>query len=428
MSTTLYTTSPDQGLKRSVEALATARPLLVDVAAAGDLIANLGPGVALHAGPPIEPQRMCAPMRAALGIALTLEGISPDPAQALNLVDDGEIELITNHDAGGVGPMVGVLTSSMPVWVAHDEITGKTAWCGLNEGSGRVMRYGGDGPEVTDRLTWMRDVLAPELARALKEVGPIDLIDLQANALAVGDECHHRTQIGTNLLLTRLGQGADRLDPSVEQFIAGNSQFFLNVAMVSAKLALDCASDIAGSPLVTAIARNGVEVGIRLSGTGNAWFTGPAGLPDPANLSAGFGPADMCRDLGDSAIVETYGLGALAVAASPSAAESVGLAPAESIAITKRLRQIAAGSHPDLKLPGPGQTVVESILGINARAVVDTGILPPVHTGIAHRQPGVGQIGGGVTHPPMEAFIAAINALDAGEAVTATKPTTELAS
>ena len=386
----------------AVARLAAARPLVIDVVPASEVSSHHANGGVSHAGPPIEPQRMCAPMRAALGSALWLEGVAGTPQEALKLVEDGQIPLATNHDTGGVGPMAGVVNPSMPVWVARDEATGKVAWCPLNEGSGKVLRYGADGPEVLERLKWMRDVLAPSLRESLQR-GPLDLYDLHVKSLALGDEAHHRTENGTALTLEALAPE----DPSVASFIASNGQFFLNLAMVFAKLALDCAANVPGSPVLTAIARNGVEVGIRVSGTGGRWFVGPAALPDPARLFDGYTPADMNPDLGDSAIVETYGLGALAVAASPIAAASVGIDPADSEAIEAALRTIAAGESPDIKYPdGRG-----AMLGIDARKVAATRISPPVHTGIAHRQPGVGQIGGGVTHPPLEAFDLAIEAL-----------------
>src|SRR3954454_10998297 len=307
----------------AVARLAAARPLVVDVVPAAEISAHHAAGGVTHAGPPIEPRRMCAPMRAALGAALWLEGAAGTPAEALERVEDGQIPLTTNHDAGGVGPMAGVVNPSMPVWVARDEATGKVAWCPLNEGSGAVLRYGADGPEVLERLVWMRDVLAPELRTALARA-PLDLYDLHVRSLALGDEAHHRTEQGTALTLDALAIE----HPDVRAFIAGTGQFFLNLAMVVAKLALDCAAGVPGSPVLTAIARNGVEVGIRVSGTGDRWFVGPAALPDPARLFDGYTPADMNPDLGDSAIVETYGLGALAVAASPTAAASVGIDPA----------------------------------------------------------------------------------------------------
>ncbi|MBE2317171.1 DUF1116 domain-containing protein [Solirubrobacter sp. CPCC 204708] len=388
----------------AVARLAAARPLVVDVVPASEVSAHHAAGGVTHAGPPIEPERMCAPMRAALGSALWLEGVAETPAAAIKLVEDGQVPLSTNHDAGGVGPMAGVVNPSMPVWVARDDATGKVAWCPLNEGSGAVLRYGADGPEVLERLVWMRDVLAPELRTALDRA-PLDLFDLHVRSLALGDEAHHRTEAGTALTLEALGIE----HPEVRAFIAGNGQFFLNLAMVFAKLALDCAADVSGSPVLTAIARNGVEVGIRVSGLGDRWFVGPAALPAPAKLFDGYSPADMNPDLGDSAIVETYGLGALAVAASPLSAPSVGLDPKVIDEIDTGLRAIAAGESPEIRFPD-GRA---AILGVDARKVAATRISPPVHTGIAHKRPGIGQIGGGITHPPLQAFDLAVAALDA---------------
>src|SRR3954454_15903217 len=396
MNATLHTEAD------AVTRLAAARPLVIDVVPVAEISPHHAAGGVTYAGPPIAPERMCPPMRAALGSALFIEGVAGSPAAALELVEDGQIPLATNHDNGGVGPMAGVVNPSMPVWVARDEATGKVAWAPLNEGSGAVLRYGADGPEVLERLKGMRDVLAPELKAALSARGPLDLFDLHARSLALGDEAHHRTEGGTELTLAALGIE----HPEVRAFIASNGQFFLNLAMVFSKLALDCAADVPGSPVLTAIARNGVEVGIRVSGTGDQWFVGPAALPDPAKLFDGYQPADMNPDLGDSAIVETYGLGALAVAASPTAALSVGLAPVEDDA---DLRAIAAGESPDIKFPD-GRP---AILGIDARKVAATRISPPVHTGIAHKQPGIGQIGAGIPHPPLQAFDLAVQALDA---------------
>ena len=397
MSTPLYATD------RAVEALGAARPMLVGVVPAAEVVPHLAAGGACHAGPPIACSAMCAPMRAALGVALALENVADSPAEALALADDGIVALLPNHDCGGVGPMSGVVTGSMPVLVARDEATGLTAWCPLNEGSGKVLRYGADDDEVVARLVWMRDVLAPELARALDDHGPLGLLELHARSLELGDEAHHRTEAGTALIADALAP----LHDDVDAFIRGNGQFFLNVAMVFAKLALVCAGGVEGSSLVTVVARNGVEVGVKLSGTGERWFTGPAALPDPAALYPGHTRDEMQADLGDSAIIEVYGLGALAIGAAPLSAPSVGLDPASIAERMAAFRQIAAAEHPSLALPdGP------AILGVDARAVVRTGIVPPIHTGIAHAEPGVGQIGGGVTLPPFEAFTAAVAALD----------------
>jgi len=397
LSTSLYAADG------AVQALAAARPMLVGVVPAARVVPHLAAGGACHAGPPIGSAAMCAPMRAALGVALALEGVAGTPAEALALADDGQVPLAPNHDCGGVGPMSGVVTGSMPVLVARDEASGRSAWCPLNEGSGKVLRYGADDEEVVARLVWMRDVLAPELARALDAHGPLELLELHARSLEQGDEAHHRTDAGTQLIAERLAP----LDAGVEAFIRANSQFFLNVAMVFAKLALVCAGGVEGSSLVTVVARNGVRVGVKLSGTGERWFTGPAAAPDPAALYDGYTAADMNPDLGDSAIIEVYGLGALAIGASPLSAPSVGLDAATIDERMRALRAIAAAEHPLLALPdGP------AILGVDARKVVETGTVPPIHTGIAHREAGVGQIGGGVTLPPLSAFRAAVAALD----------------
>jgi len=404
MYTELHTKDP------AVARLAAARPLLVDVVPARDVVPHLAAGGISHAGPPIRSTAMCPPMRRAVGVAAAIEGLAETPEAALELVDRGEIPLRTNHDLGGVGPMSGIVTGSMPLLIARDEATGRTAWCPLNEGSGAVLRYGADGPEVVERLEWMRDVLGPALSAALAAHGPLDLLALQAESLTLGDEAHHRTEAGTALVVAALGP---HLPVEVRGFIQGNGQFFLNLAMVSAKLATVCAEGVPGSSLLTAIARNGVEVGIRLSGTGDRWFVGPAALPDPAQLYEGRSPEDMNPDLGDSAIVEVYGLGALAIAASPLSAPSVGLDAKDIDAIDARLRSIAAADHPVLRLTRTDGTTGPAILGVDARAVVELGIRPPVHTGIAHRLPGIGQIGGGVTHPPENAFHEAVAALDA---------------
>ncbi len=349
-------------------------------------------------------------MRQAIGVALTIEGVADTPEAALELVDAGKVPYLPNHDLGGVGPMSGAVTGSMPLLIARDEATGKTAWCPLNEGSGKVLRYGADGPEVVDRLKWMRDVLGPSLSAALKEIGPIDLIDVQRDAMVLGDECHHRTEQGT-IIVAEMLRG--HVPDEVQAFIDGNTQFFLNLAMVSAKLAADCAAGVDGSSLVTVVARNGVDVGVKLSGTGDRWFVGKAAMPSPHKLYDGFTADDMNPDLGDSAIVEVYGLGALAVAGSPLSAPSVGLDPADIDAIDAELRPIAAGEHAELLLYLQDGTTAPAILGVDGRAVVATGQVPPIHTGIANKRPGIGQIGGGITLPPLPAFVEAVAALDA---------------
>ena len=293
--------------------------------------------------------------------------------------------------------MAGVVNPSMPVWVARDEATGKVAWCPLNEGSGAVLRYGADGPEVLERLKWMRDVLAPGAARGAARAGPLDLYDLHVRSLALGDEAHHRTEQGTALTLEALGIE----HPEVRAFIAGNGQFFLNLAMVFAKLALDCAADVPGSPVLTAIARNGVEVGIRVSGHRRPLVRRPGRAARPGEAVRRLharrhepGPRRL-RDRRDVR-ARRAGRRRLAARRRPRSAST---RPTST-----RSRPSCGRSRPASRPTSAIPDGRAAILGIDARKVAATRISPPVHTGIAHRRPGVGQIGGGVTHPPLQAF------------------------
>jgi hypothetical protein len=49
--------------------------------------------------------------------------------------------------------------------------------------------------------------------------------------------------------------------------------------------------------------------------------------------------------------------------------------------------------------------------GIDVRRVVESGIAPAINTGIAHRLPGVGQVGAGVARAPLACFEKALLAL-----------------
>ena len=308
--------------------LQAARPVLAGVEPAGEAIPGLERDVLLHAGPPIEWERMCGPMRGAVVGALLYEGLAGSNEEAEQMAAAGDVELRPCHDHQAVGPMAGVISFSMPVWVVENDDAGNRAYSTLNEGLGRVLRYGAYDEEVIARLRWMRDVLAPALARALDRTEPRpDLRAMIAQALQMGDEAHNRNRAGTSLLLRALAPaladegGADAAEAL--RFIDGNDHFFLNVAMAAAKATADSAAGISGSSLVTAMARNGVEFGIRLSGTGRRWFKGPAGEVEGLYFS-GFGPADANPDIGDSSITETVGLGGFSMAAAPAIVRFVG--------------------------------------------------------------------------------------------------------
>jgi hypothetical protein len=311
--------------------------------------------------------------------------------------------------------MAGVVSASMPMLIVSDAAHGNRAYATLNEGLGKVLRYGAYDAEVLDRLGWMRAVLGRVLGAALEELGdPLDLRALIAQALQMGDEGHNRNRAGTSLLLRALLPALLTIDeprPDVvatAEFISGNDHFFLNPVMAAAKATADGAAGIPGSSVVVAMARNGTEFGIRLAGTGGRWFVGPAGRVDGLYLP-GFGPEDANPDIGDSTITETIGVGGFAMAAAPAIVRFVGGSAEDALSATRSMYEIAWGESEHYLVPALGFRGTP--LGIDCRAVVHTGLLPIVNTGIAHKRPGIGQVGAGLVEPPLEAFVAATKAL-----------------
>jgi hypothetical protein len=310
--------------------------------------------------------------------------------------------------------MSGIVSPSMSVWIVRNAQSGNVAFSNMNEGLGKVLRFGANGPEVIERLHWMRRVLAPVLQAGLKVLGPLELKPLIAQALHMGDELHNRNAAASGLLFKKLvpallASGAPTADiAAVAGFIAGNDHFFLNVSMAACKAMLDAAADIRGSSMVTAMCRNGVDFGIRLSGTGAQWFTTPAPVVDGLYFP-GYTIADAAPDLGDSAITETAGLGGFAMAAAPAIVKFVGGTPQDAVANTMEMTHITLGRNSSFTLPALNFGGTPA--GIDARKVVDTGILPVINTGIAHRKAGIGQIGAGVTRAPLACFTQAIAAL-----------------
>lgn len=397
--------------ERAIAAVHAVRPQLVAVRPAREVVPALAEDrTLLHAGPPIEVARMCGPMIGALVGATLAEGWAADAEEAELLVRSGRVRTLPCHHHGAVGPMAGVLGPTMPVLVVEDG--GRRAVASLNEGLGKVLRFGAYDAEVTDRLRWMRDVLGPVLDAALRAHGPLDVTALISQALTMGDEGHNRNVAATSLLTRRLAPTLAGLDGGVAvlTFLAGNDHFALNLSMAGAKLAMDAAANVEGSTLVTAMSRNGVEFGLRVAGTGEQWFTAPVG-PADGLFFPGYGIEDANPDLGDSAITETLGIGGFAMAASPAITRFVGGTPDDALAITRSMRRITLAPHPAFALPQLG--FAGSPSGIDVLRVLDTGVLPVINTGIAHRQAGVGQIGAGIVTAPSEVFLQAVRALAA---------------
>ena len=410
-------TDVDAANRDALTRLTEAEPVLVDCVPAHDAL-DLPAGLVLHAGPPIRWAAMCGPLRGAVIGALRHEGWAGTDEEAAGLAAGGTLRFEPCHDRGAVGPMTGLITPSMPVLVVENRTFGNRAAVTLNEGLGRVLRFGAHDADVLARLAWLRDEAGPMLGAALRRAGGLPLRPLMAQALLMGDEMHQRNVAASALLLRRLGPALVEAGPGpalrrVVEFIAGNDQFFLNIAMAAGKVATDPLSGVTGATVVRTMARNGTEFGIRVAGDAR-WFVAPAGTPEGL-FFPGFGPGDANPDLGDSAIVETIGLGGLAMAASPAVARFVGAGGlAEALRITEEMREITLDEHPYFRIAtqdGRGAPV-----GIDVRLVVRTGITPLINTGIAGRQAGTGQVGAGVVRAPLGCFTAAVEGLAAGRA------------
>ncbi|MGB7979760.1 MAG: DUF1116 domain-containing protein [Candidatus Nanopelagicales bacterium] len=392
--------------ERAVAAMHAVRPQLIGVRPAAEVIPMMAQRrLLLHAGPPIDVARMCGPMLGALMGAAIFEGWATDGDHALEQLRAGQIEVAPCHHHGAVGPMAGVLAPSMPVVVVADD--GRHAFASLNEGLGKVLRFGAYDDEVLARLAWMRDVLGPALDSALHQVGPVDVTSIVAQALMMGDEGHNRNVAATSLFTRRMAPAIASVPRGLEvlRFLADNDHFMLNISMAAAKLATDAAVGIADSTIVTAMSRNGVEFGLRVAGTGEQWFTAPVG-PADGLFFPGYSIADANPDLGDSAITETLGLGGFAMAASPAITQFVGGTPEDALATTRSMRRITARAHPAYSIASLNFTGTPS--GIDVLRVLDTGVLPVINTGIAHQQAGIGQIGAGIVSAPPEVFLQAV--------------------
>lgn len=397
------------------EKMLSARALLRDVVPAGEVLPELeADRLLLHAGPPIEFVDMCGPMQAGVIGAMLLEGWADSPEDAERQARDGKISLSPNHDHMSVGPMGGIISRSMPVMVVEDPVNGNTAYTNLNEGAGRALRYGALGDDVMTRLRWIGERLGPSLSAALRQLDePLDIKSITAQALQMGDECHSRNVAASSLTTRALAPGLAR-HPELGghealDFLRTNDYWFLNFSMVSSKLGTFAGHNVPNSTVMTTFSRNGVNVGIRVSGTGDEWFIAPAAEIDGLYFP-GYGPEDANPDIGDSAIAETYGLGGFALAAAPAIVGFVGGTADSARRTTEEMGTITVGHHREYQVPSLGFTGTP--VGVDIRKVVDSGTEPVITTGIAHKEPGIGQIGAGLTVAPMACFVQALRAFE----------------
>jgi hypothetical protein len=402
-----------QANREAVKRIQAAQPVLVGLMAAKDVVPGFADNLILHAGPPITWERMSGPMRGAIIGGLMYEGKAKTREEAEKLAASKDVRYAPWHEYSGVGPMAGVATPRMPVWIIENKTHGNRAYCTLNEGLGKVLRYGAYSQEVIDRLRWMEETLAEVLKATLKLKGEINLKNLIAQAMQMGDEVHNRNRAATSLLFRELAPALLDTDFSaadkkkVLQFIDSNDHFFLNLSMPAIKAILASAEWIEGSTIVTTMARNGTDFGIRVSGLKDQWFTAPAN-PVKGLYFPGFSDADANLDIGDSAITETGGLGGFSMATAPAIVKFVGGSASQALQITTRMYEITEAESESFKIPA--LDFRGSPTGINLLKVCELNILPQINTGIAHKDAGVGQVGAGLVFPPNKCFEDALEA------------------
>jgi hypothetical protein len=398
----------DSANQTAVDRMMSARPILKAVATARDVIPGMKDNLFLHAGPPIEWTRMSGPLRGAIIGAMLFEGLATEEAEATAVAEKGEVEFDSCHHHGAVGPMAGVISASMKVYVVENAEHGNKSFSNLNEGYGKVLRYGAYSEDVLKKLRWMNDVLGSALADALAQSNGIDLRALIAEALHMGDEGHNRNKAGSLLYLKLISPliakvvREDATEAEVLQFIGDNALSVLNPVMAACKVMTDAAHGVECSTIVTTMARNGTDFGIRVSGLGEKqWFTAPAEVPLGLFFS-GFTQDDANPDIGDSAITETAGIGGFAMATAPAIVTFVGGTPKDAMNATLEMYEITFAESKYFTMPALDFRGTPT--GIDLRKVVELGITPRINTGIAHKNAGVGQVGAGLVRPPLKIF------------------------
>ncbi|WP_313758181.1 DUF1116 domain-containing protein [Tissierella sp.] len=408
--------SIEEANKLVIQKMTEAQPFLVDVVPAKSVIKELNGKTLLHSGPPNTWENMVAPIQGSCIGAVLFEGWAKNEKEAREMLESGEIKFIPCHHVSAVGPMGGITSGNMPVLVVVNKTGGNLAYCTMNEGIGKVLRFGAYSEEVIDRLHWMKDVLGPSISKALKKIdGGINLNVIIAKAITMGDEFHQRNIAASTLFFKDIAPYLIQLDinhgdlEEVMKFLADTDQFFLNIAMATCKVVMDYARTIEEGSIVTALTRNGYEFGIRVSGLGDQWFTAPVNTPQGL-LFSGYSEDEISPDMGDSAITESFGLGAMAMIAAPGVTRFVGAGGFDdALAISEEMEEICISSNPNYSIPT--WNFKGTCLGIDIRKVVETGITPIINTGMAHKEAGIGQIGAGTVRAPLACFEKALVAL-----------------
>lgn len=406
----------EEANQETIKRIKDAHPFLIDIDQAINVIPGMHPKKILHSGPPITWDRMCGPAKGAIIGALMYEGLADNESAAEKLAASGEIEFCPANEHSAVGPMAGIISPSMPVHIIENRTHGNKAYCTVNEGLGKVLRFGANSKEVLDRLKWIEEVFAPALKEALRLTNGIDLKSITSQALHMGDECHNRNKASTSLFYREiidyfLQSNLDKESlREVIAFIKNNEHYFLNLSMPASKSALDAAHGVPYSTVVTTMARNGVDFGIRISGLGeDTWFTAPANFVKGL-FFPGYTEDDAAPDLGDSTITETMGIGGFAMGGSPAIVQFVGGEVEDAIAYSEQMYDITVGENTNYSIPT--LNFRGGAYGVDIRKVIDTNVLPVINTGMAHKEAGIGQVGAGIVHPPVACFEEALLAFE----------------
>jgi hypothetical protein len=410
----LNTPEIEEANKKAFDIMNNAEPVLTDIKFAYEVIEGMDKYTIGHAGPPLAWEDMCGPLQGAILGAIMYEGLSNSLEESEELVKAGKIKFRNNHSMGAVGPMTGMVTYSMPLWEVTNTSYGNKAYCPFNEGLGKVMRFGANGPEVIARLKWLETSLGPAMKKVLALSGPISLKVIVAKALAMGDEMHQRNTGASSLFvreimkyLVQVVEDKEELF-KITEFVTENDQFFLNIAMATGKAICDPVKNVPNSTVVTTLSRNGTNFGIKISALGEQWFEAPVNQPNGLYFP-GYSAEDANPDIGDSAIVETFGIGGFAMGSAPAVVRFVGASSVdEAIAYSTEMQDICVGLSPHFVIPT--MNFVGTATAIDVRKVVETGSTPVINTGMAHKKPGIGQVGAGIVRAPLDCFVKALQA------------------
>jgi hypothetical protein len=401
----------DEANKKAAERILSAECTLVDIKPAIKAIPGFKSNLITHAGPPIEWKRMCQPQKLSIINLIIYEGLADTPKKAERLVETGDVKIEPNHNYGNVSGMCGATSASMPVFVIKNKVHGNIAY---NWQQTDLTAFG-DKYEKAKEVQFVQETLAPVMKTTIKEAGGINIKELLAKGLQMGDELHGSFDACRGILMNwilphivKTGFPKETLVQVGEYFLSREGRWYCgNLMMGACKAMMDAARDIKYSTIVTAMSRNGVEFGIQISSLGNRWFTGLAGAIRGFTFP-GYKPEDATPDIGDSAISETRGLGGTATPASPSHARFMGESFQNAVNHTKLMREVSVAEDPMFRIPYLDFAGVP--VGIDVRKVVETGIVPKINTAMAHKEGGHPMIGAGVANAPIECFKEALKA------------------